>query len=120
LPEKEEEEDVRECVTCKILGDHEICGRLLPFETNWIHINCLLWSNEVVTEGHIIKQIQQVLNKSKNTVKINYNFYIEILISNITIILVVYTLRKTRGDNIVHIQKLSLKFPFELRLFVRV
>jgi len=69
--EEEEEGDIRECVTCKLLGDHDICGRLLPFETNWIHVNCLLWSNEVVTEGHIIKQIQQVLNKSKNTVSLN-------------------------------------------------
>ena len=76
--EKEEEKDegdIRECAICRILGDHDICGRLLPFETNWIHINCLLWSNEVLTEGHVIKQLQHVLNKSKNTVRLIYYDY---------------------------------------------
>ena len=60
-------QDVRECATCKIAGDHAVCGRLLPFDTNWIHLNCLLWSNDVLTDGHVIKQIQAVLNRAKNS-----------------------------------------------------
>ena len=64
--------EIRECITCRIVGDHNICGRLLPLETNWIHVNCLLWSNDALTQGHLIKQVQNVLNKIKSSVSIRF------------------------------------------------
>ena len=40
-------EDTRDCFTCRLEGDDAVCGRLLPFDSYWIHVNCLLWSEEV-------------------------------------------------------------------------
>ncbi len=58
-------QDDRQCIACRIIGDHSICGRLLPMETVWIHINCLLWSTEVFSQSHLIEQVQSILNKPK-------------------------------------------------------
>ena len=36
-----DQEDPRFCCTCYIVGDHIICGCLLPLDEHWIHLNCL-------------------------------------------------------------------------------
>lgn len=67
-------EDARECCLCHGLGDHELCGRLLPFDSQWIHVNCLLCSDGVQIDEytHSIQQLPTYLtanpatNKQKN------------------------------------------------------
>ena len=50
--------DIRKCVLCGVLGDGDntdddeegvsVTGRLLPLRfSEWVHVNCALWSNEV-------------------------------------------------------------------------
>jgi hypothetical protein len=39
--------DVRRCLLCKVLGENEFVGRLLPLEGAWLHTNCAMWSSEV-------------------------------------------------------------------------
>lgn len=61
--------DTRQCLLCHLCGDHCFNGRLLPLELNWIHANCILWSNEIAIENNTrIKQIQSILNKSKTSI----------------------------------------------------
>lgn len=66
ISEENESSDSRDCFTCRLLGDDPICGRLLPFDSYWIHTNCLLWTDEVcVTQGTMIDPIEAVLNRTK-------------------------------------------------------
>ena len=51
------EGDRRVCLSCEVRGDHEVCGRMLPMDANWIHVNCLLWSGNVSIHGHLIEQM---------------------------------------------------------------
>lgn len=57
--------DFRECVACRLIGDDDICGRLLPFDGYWIHMNCLLWSDDVYIEGNLVEQILSIFQKTK-------------------------------------------------------
>ncbi|RNA03907.1 histone-lysine N-methyltransferase 2B [Brachionus plicatilis] len=57
--------DCRECMACRLIGDDDICGRLIPFDCYWIHLNCLLWSDDVLIDDCIIEQILSVFNKTK-------------------------------------------------------
>jgi hypothetical protein len=64
--------DSRDCFTCRIEGDHAVCGRLLPFDSYWIHINCLLWSEDVtILNNNMIDPIESILVRMK-TVNILY------------------------------------------------
>jgi len=58
--------DQRHCLVCGVLGDDRVCGRLLPVETTWIHINCLIWSSDVFIKDYLIEQIQSMLTRSKS------------------------------------------------------
>jgi hypothetical protein len=60
--------DTRKCYLCQLNGDHNKCGRLISFDLNWIHLNCLLWSQDITTNDHIIEQIQLLTTKLKNSV----------------------------------------------------
>jgi hypothetical protein len=62
--------DDRECVLCHLKGDHSICDRLLSFDVSWVHLNCLLWSNGIQLQEHLIEQIQTCLTKARTTVSI--------------------------------------------------
>eukprot|EP00941_MAST-03F_sp_MAST-3F-sp1_P001321 g1321.t1 len=71
--------DTRKCELCKIAGDHEICGRLLPLPMGkkdktenwkrhmWVHTNCALWSSEVV-EGKTgaLQSLSHALQRSRS------------------------------------------------------
>lgn len=57
--------DCRECMACRLIGDDDICGRLIPFDCYWIHLNCLLWSDDVLIDDCIIEQILSVFQKTK-------------------------------------------------------
>jgi sporulation protein YlmC with PRC-barrel domain len=58
--------DTRDCFTCHGEGDSGVCGRLLPFDSYWVHINCLLWSEDVtVLNEHMIDPIESILLRMK-------------------------------------------------------
>lgn len=58
--------DGRDCFTCKKFGDDDVCGRLLPFDSYWIHVNCLLWSEDVaVGNESLVDPIESVLIRIK-------------------------------------------------------
>ncbi|CAF0704728.1 unnamed protein product [Brachionus calyciflorus] len=57
--------DSRECLACRLIGDDDICGRLVPFDCYWIHMNCLLWSDDVIIDDTVIEQILNVFHKTK-------------------------------------------------------
>ena len=73
--------ELRKCYLCQINGDHNKCGRLISFDLNWIHLNCLLWSQDIITNDHIIEQIQLITTKLKNSVCYSH-FFIKIKIKN--------------------------------------
>lgn len=60
--------ETRECVSCRLVGDHSICGRLLPLDTNWIHANCLLCTEGVSIDDYVVQDLQNLFAKQK-TVK---------------------------------------------------
>jgi hypothetical protein len=68
--------DTRDCFTCE--GDSGVCGRLLPFDSYWVHINCLLWSEDItVLNEHMIDPIESILLRMKTvcaTLSINRSF----------------------------------------------
>jgi hypothetical protein len=67
--------DSRDCFTCHLEGDHAICGRLLPFDSYWVHVNCLLWSEDVtILNESMIDPIESILVRMK-TVNISTLFF---------------------------------------------
>lgn len=60
--------DTRECLSCRLQGDHAICGRLLPLDTAWIHANCLLLVEDVQVESFVVRELQSLLTKHSRTV----------------------------------------------------
>lgn len=65
--------DCRECMACRLIGDDDICGRLIPFDCYWIHLNCLLWSDDVLIDDCVIEQILSVFQKTKTVNLLNIN-----------------------------------------------
>lgn len=59
------QQDTRKCYLCRIEGDHDKCGRLVPFDFCWIHVNCLIWSEEIYVDDYIVEQIHTLLTKTK-------------------------------------------------------
>lgn len=57
--------DTRECVSCRGVGDHAVCGRLLPLDTNWIHVNCLLCVEGVSIDEFVVQDLQNLFAKQK-------------------------------------------------------
>ena len=66
--------DCRECMACRLIGDDDICGRLIPFDCYWIHLNCLLWSDDVLIDDCVIEQILSVFQKTKTVIIIFIKF----------------------------------------------
>jgi hypothetical protein len=60
--------DDRECVSCHILGDHKLCGRLIPVDSNWIHVNCLLFADGFSDDLSGIQQLQNLFAKQKTVI----------------------------------------------------
>ncbi len=60
--------DTRDCCLCKIVGDDETCGRLLPFDLYWVHANCLLWSHDIDKQDCVIDHIQHIIVRARNSV----------------------------------------------------
>ena len=61
--------DMRKCYLCHMYGDDDKCGRLISFDLNWIHANCLIWSQDIYSNDYIVEQIQTILSKNKNSVR---------------------------------------------------
>lgn len=62
------EHDTRYCYLCLKYGDNEVSGRLLPVDLYWVHANCILWSQEIYADEHLIEQIQLNVPKMKSCV----------------------------------------------------
>ena len=72
--------DARKCYLCQINGDHNKCGRLIAFDLNWIHLNCLLWSQEIISNDHVIEQIHLITAKLKNSVSFFFKTFFKLFL----------------------------------------
>ena len=64
----EQSDDNRECIACRLIGDHAICGRLLPLDLYWIHANCLLLVDGVSVDSNLVQNLQNIYAKQKTVI----------------------------------------------------
>lgn len=64
-----DEEDTRECVSCRALGDDRVCGRLVPFDnamSTWIHVNCVMCVEaRSLVDDYLVQDLQNLFAKQK-------------------------------------------------------